>query len=75
MADPGDLQADVATVWAGLLSTMGRWSQWRARLLPRSTWAVASALGERLADGLDAIDTAVAATGQRLAGRARLGRG
>ena len=35
-------------------------------LLPRSTRAVSSALSERLADGLDAVDTAVAAVTTRL---------
>ena len=39
---------------------------WRARLLPRSTRAVATALSERLADALDAVDNAVAAVTTRL---------
>jgi len=61
-----DLRADVETVRASLSDSSGRWGRWRARLLPRSTRAVASALSERLADALDAVDTALAAVTSRL---------
>ena len=44
---------------AALSDGSSRWGRWRARLLPRSTSAVAAAASERLADGLDAIDAAV----------------
>jgi len=62
----GDLRADVETVRASLSDSSGRWGRWRARLLPRSTRAVSSALSERLADALDAVDTALAAVTSRL---------
>lgn len=69
MGEAGDLRADVATVRAGLAGTAGRWTRLRARLLPRSTRAVTTALGERLADLLDGIDAAFDAVGTRLTGR------
>jgi transglutaminase-like putative cysteine protease len=69
----GDLRADVETVRDALSATAGRWGRWRARLLPRSTRAVATALSERTADGLDAIDAGVAAVGERLRLRPRKG--
>jgi len=73
ITDVGDLRSDVDLVRAGLAETAGRWTRWRARLLPRSTRAVAAALGERFADGLDAVDAAMAAVSDRLSGRLRLG--
>lgn len=62
----GGLRADVETVRDSLSASSSRWGRWRARLLPRSTRAVSGALSERLADGLDAIDSAVAAVTGRL---------
>ena len=62
----GDLRSDVDTVRAALSELAGRWGRWRARLLPRSTRAVSRALAERLADGLDALDAAVAGVTSRL---------
>jgi hypothetical protein len=62
----GDVRADVDTIRAAMGETAGRWGRWRARLLPRSTRAVATALSERLADALDAVDNAVAAVTTRL---------
>jgi hypothetical protein len=53
-------------VRAALAEGSSRWVRWRARLLPRSTAAVAAALSERMADGLDAIDAAVGAVTTRL---------
>lgn len=73
MGDPGDLRSDVAAVRAGLAGTAGRWTRWRARLLPRSTRAVATATAERLADGLDALDAVAASLGQRVRGLRRAG--
>ena len=57
----GDLRADVDAVRAGLAETAGRWTRWRAWVLPRSTRAVATAVGERFADVLDALDAGAAA--------------
>lgn len=65
ITDVGDLRADVATVWRGLAAVSGRWTRWRAVLLPRSTRAVATAVGERTADVLDAVDTVFAGVGER----------
>ncbi len=66
MAPVGDLRSDVDAVRAALAEGSSRWVRWRARLLPRSTAAVAAAFSERLADGLDAIDTGVGAVTTRL---------
>ena len=66
MTPVGDLRADVDTVRSALAAGSTRWVRWRAVLLPRSTRAVSSALSEKLADGLDAVDTAVAAVTTRL---------
>ena len=66
MTPVGDLRADVDTVRTALSDGSSRWGRWRARLLPRSTSAVAAATSERLADGLDAIDNAVSAVTTRL---------
>jgi hypothetical protein len=67
MTEPdGDLRDDVETVKGGLAATAGRWGRWRAVLLPRSTRAVSSALGDRFADGLDAMDATVASVTGRL---------
>jgi hypothetical protein len=66
MSPVGDLRADVDTVRAALSEGAGRWERWRARLLPRSTRAVSSALSERLADGLDAMDNLAARVTTRL---------
>jgi hypothetical protein len=62
----GDLRSDVETVRSGLAASAGRWGRWRATLLPRSTRAVSSALAERFADGLDAVDAAAASVTGRL---------
>lgn len=70
MAAPvGDLRGDVETVRAALAGSAGRSGRWRARLLPRSTRAVSTALSERLADSLDALDNALAAVTARLGPR------
>jgi hypothetical protein len=69
----GALGADVEPVRAALSATAGGWGRGRARLRPRSTRAVATALSERTADGLDAIDAGVAAVGERLRLRPRKG--
>ena len=66
MAATGDLRADAATVRSGLAGAAGRWTRVRAWLLPRSAKAVSDALGERVADALDAIDAAAAKLGQRM---------
>jgi transglutaminase-like putative cysteine protease/uncharacterized membrane protein YhaH (DUF805 family) len=66
MTPVGDLRSDVDAVRAALAQGSSRWVRWRARLLPRSAAAVAASLSERLADGLDAIDTAVGAVTSRL---------
>ena len=62
----GDLRADVDTIRRGLGGSAGRWERWRARLLPRSTRKVATALSEKFADALDAVDLGVAAVTRRL---------
>ncbi len=69
----GQLRADVDTVRSALSASAGRWARWRARLLPRSTRAVATAMSERTADGLDAIDAGMAAVTDRLRLRPRRG--
>ena len=66
MTPVGDLRGDVDTVRAGLAAGAGRWPRWRARLLPRSTKAVAHAVSDRMADGLDAVDGAFTTVGRRL---------
>lgn len=73
MTEVGDLRREVDLVRSGLHETAGRWDRARARLLPRSTRTVATGLGERLADGLDALDEVVAGVGTRLRGRASRG--
>jgi transglutaminase-like putative cysteine protease len=60
MSAVGDLRSDVDTVRAALSDGAGRWERWRARLLPRSTRAVSTALAEKTADALDAVDRGVA---------------
>lgn len=62
----GDLRADVDAIRTDLGRSAGRWGRWRARLLPRSTRTVATALSEKLADALDAVDLGVAAVTRRL---------
>ena len=62
----GDVRGDVDTIRRAMGESSGRWARWRARLLPRSTRAVTTALAERMADGLDAVDNAVAAVTSRL---------
>ena len=62
----GDVRGDVDTIRQAMGETAGRWGRWRARLLPRSTRSVATALSERLADALDAVDNAVASVTSRL---------
>jgi hypothetical protein len=64
--DVGDLRADVDVLRRSLGETDGRWGRWRARLLPRSTRSVSTAISERFADGLDAVDLALAAVTRRL---------
>ena len=66
MSPVGDLRADVDAVRAALSDGAGRWERWRARLLPRSTRAVSTALSEKTADALDAVDRAVARVTLRL---------
>ena len=67
MTPVGDLRSDVDAVRGrAVRGRVSRWGRWRARLLPRSTRAVAAAVSERFADGLDAIDAAVAAVTTRL---------
>jgi hypothetical protein len=66
MSPVGDLRTDVDTVRAALAEGAGRWERWRARLLPRSTRAVSTALAEKTADALDAVDRAVASITLRL---------
>ncbi len=66
MTPVGDLRADVDTVRGALSADASRPARWRARFLPRSTRVVASGVGERLADLLDGVDSAVAALGTRL---------
>jgi transglutaminase-like putative cysteine protease/uncharacterized membrane protein YhaH (DUF805 family) len=66
MAPVGDLRRDVDAVRAALAEGSGRWVRWRALLLPRSTGVVATAVSERLADGLDAFDRGVATATTRL---------
>jgi hypothetical protein len=61
----GDLRSDVATV-AAALATSSRSRRLRARLLPRSTRAASSALLNRCADALDALDDAAASLRARL---------
>lgn len=60
MAEVGDLRADVDAVRSGLAGSSSGFTRWRARLLPRSTRSVSTAIGERFADGLDAFDRATA---------------
>ena len=59
MPPVGDLRADVTTVRSALADGSSRWGRWRARLLPRSTRAVAAGIGDLFADGLDALDNLV----------------
>ena len=66
MSPVGDLRADVDAVRAALSDGAGRWERWRARLLPRSTRAVSTALSEKTADALDAVDGAMARVTLRL---------
>lgn len=66
MTPVGDLRGDVDAVRAGLAEGSGRWARWRARVLPRSTRAVAHAVADRMADGLDAVDAAFSTLGRRL---------
>jgi hypothetical protein len=66
MSAVGDLRSDVDTVRAALSDGAGRWERWRARLLPRSTRAVSTALAEKTADALDAVDRGVARVTLRL---------
>ena len=56
MTPVGDLRSDVDTVRSALGGGASRWGRWRARLLPRSTRAVAVGIGDLLADGLDGLD-------------------
>jgi transglutaminase-like putative cysteine protease len=64
-ADPRSATArglpdDVETVRAALLARCSRLARWRARILPASTLLALRAAGARVADGLDAFDTAAA---------------
>ena len=59
--------SDVDTVRRGAAAgASAAGSRWRARLLPRSTRTVATALSEKFADALDAVDRGVAAGHPRL---------
>lgn len=71
--DVDGLRGDVDAVRSSLSESAGRWGRWRARLLPRSTRAVSTAISEKAADGLDAIDAGMAAVGDRLRLRPRRG--
>ena len=71
MSAVGNLRADVEAVRAALIAGSSPWVRVRARLLPRSTRSVAHGLAERLADGLDALDSATAAVGSWLRLRPR----
>jgi hypothetical protein len=66
MSEVGDLRSDVDAVRDALADGETRWARWRARLLPRSTRAVSTALSEKTADALDAVDAAVARITVRL---------
>jgi transglutaminase-like putative cysteine protease len=52
----GDLRDDVETVRHALADGVSGWARMRARFLPRSARSVSSALSERFADALDALD-------------------
>lgn len=65
MTPVGDLRTDVDTVRTALAAEATTWGRWRARLLPRSTRVVATGVGDRFADLLDAMDNGVAALGTR----------
>jgi transglutaminase-like putative cysteine protease len=66
----GDLRNDVACVDSALAAASRR-RRARARLLPASTRMVAAAVSERLADGLDALDSGAARLRARLVPRPR----
>jgi Transglutaminase-like superfamily len=53
----GDLRGDVDTVRRALADGVSGWARLRARFLPRSARQVSAAVSERLADGLDALDS------------------
>lgn len=55
-----DPRADLATVRAGLLASATPVARWRARLLPRSTRALATEVADRVADVLDGVDRMIA---------------
>jgi transglutaminase-like putative cysteine protease len=67
--DGATLVEDAREVRAGLATTASTRDRWRARLLPPSTlhWASAG-LGRATADGLDRLDEALAAAGNRARG-------
>ena len=65
------LAADVGTVRSGLAAAAGRRRRWRARLLPVSVRDLLTLAGERIADGLDALDRLGAITRARLLRRGR----
>ena len=52
----GDLRGDVELVRTALAKQASRRERARALVLPRSTRAVAAAISERVADGLDGLD-------------------
>jgi transglutaminase-like putative cysteine protease len=65
----GDLRPDVEVVRAALAESSSRPTRLRARWLPRSTRAVATRIGDRVADALDALDALSARLSSRLSGR------
>lgn len=71
LGEVGDLRRDVTTVSRALAAGTSSWGRARARWLPRSVRAVSTAVSERLADGLDALDESVATARNRLLPRRR----
>lgn len=66
LGEVGDLRRDVATVNAALRARTTSWGRARARWMPRSSKAVWTATGERVADALDTLDSAMGALRRRL---------
>jgi hypothetical protein len=62
----GDLREDVAILRTALADRASWHERLRASLLPRSSRVVWRGLGDKVADGLDAIDAATARATARL---------